>query len=566
MATTDSRDADPRGLTSTHSDTAELRDAARRERVDTLNAEAESIRRIDHDRLRALCEQSFELACQCDIHGNQYEHGMAVALTLLAHRNSVIGESGAALSRAYQALALLDAETPSSLLADLYISIGWAHYASGDYVDALRDLMVANRMAETVGDRYLQALAMDRIANVYESTGHAPTAMEMQTIALGIFRDLGDSMGEALLLNNMAYTYLTLERYEAALESARATLAYAEVNGPIFLHMGVLDTLADVYLATGELDEAAEHSTRGLKIARTNVSEVDEADALLTLGRIRLQQGRIDDARETTMAALTINEKHRRSVEEYLCHELLADIEEQRGDIAAALVHLRRFHDLEREKVNEQTASRIASMRVEHQVESARKDAEIHRLRSIALEQEVEERRIAQATLQAQASLDPLTGLYNRGHVSVLAEDYGSALRRGLPVSIILADVDHFKEVNDTFGHLAGDRALIEIARLLRENARASDTPCRYGGDEFLVVLEGMPTDQVIASAERIRKAVSAHGVKHHSLTIPLTVSIGVATAEPGSGVSLAYLIERADRALYRSKHAGRNCVTAAGM
>ena len=218
---------------------------------------------------------------------------------------------------------------------------------------------------------------------------------------------------------------------------------------------------------------------------------------------------------------------------------------------------------MERAKVNEQTTSRITSMRVEHQVDSARKDAEIHRLRSLALEREVEERRIAQATLEAQASLDPLTGLYNRGHVSLLADEFESALLQGHPVSLLLCDVDHFKGVNDTFGHLAGDHALEEIARQLRDNARTSDTPCRYGGDEFLVLLVGTRAEQAFATAERMRAAISGAQLSHNGVSIPVTVSLGVATAEPDSELTLPDLIEQADRALYRAKNAGRDCIVA---
>ena len=224
---------------------------------------------------------------------------------------------------------------------------------------------------------------------------------------------------------------------------------------------------------------------------------------------IALERERYDEALAAAEGSLAIAEKRGRSIEEFTCHELLSRIQEKRGDTAAALAHHRTYHELERVRVNEETATRLANLQVKHEVATARKDAEIHRLRSLALQQEVEQQRIAQTQLEAQASLDPLTGLFNRRHVSVLAEDLDRELVQGRQASVILFDIDRFKEINDTHGHFAGDRALVAIARLLRENARDSDTPVRYGGDEFLVLLSGTGTEKARDMAERLRLAIA---------------------------------------------------------
>ncbi len=108
-----------------------------RRQVDALVAEANSIRRLDYDRLTSLAEEAFELASQPDDAGNQYRFGMASALALLAHLSSVRGDSEAALQQTSQALALLDSHEPSAVLGDLYLTMAWTHYQTGDYVDAL---------------------------------------------------------------------------------------------------------------------------------------------------------------------------------------------------------------------------------------------------------------------------------------------------------------------------------------------------------------------------------------------------------------------------------------------
>lgn len=534
-----------------------------RAHIDDLIAEATRIKRLDYDRLKTLAEEAYELALQPDADGDQYRFGMASALSLLAHLSGVRGESETALQQASQALALLDPREPSSVLGDLYLTMGWAHYQIGSYVDSLNDLTSAQRIAERIDDPSLTAYVMDRIANVYHATERASLALDLQQRALAIHRELGDATGEAIVLNNITYTYLDLGRYDDALGTVHGALHWAENEERLYLLMGILDTVAEVYRRRGDLETAAEYSARGHELASENRSEPDRGDALLTMARIALERERYDEALEAAEGSLAIAEKHGRSIEEFTCHELLSRIQEKRGDTANALAHHRRYHELERIRVNEETATRLASLQVEHEVGTARKDAEIHRLRSLALQREVEQRRIAQAQLEAQASLDPWTGLYNRRHLSVLAEDLERDLAQGRQASVILLDLDRFKEINDTYGHFAGDRALVAIARLLRDNARDSDTPLRYGGDEFLLLLGGTGTEKASIIAERLRLAIASQPIEYRGVVIPLTVSLGVTSVGPGEPIALLSLVERADRALYAAKRAGRNCVVA---
>lgn len=529
--------------------------------VDQLIAEATRIMRVDHERLKELAEQAFELACQPDSEGNQYRFGMASAVALLAHLSSVHGESDTAMQQASQALALLDSHEPSATLGNLYLTMGWAYYQMGDFVNAIDVLESAQHVAEQIDDRSLTAYVMDRIANVYHSTDRAMFALGMQERVLAIHRELGDRTGEAIVLNNMTYTYLDLNRYDEALKAALASLNWAEEEECTYLLMGVLDTLAEVYRRKGDLDIAAEYSARDHELARLHHSAPDRGDALFTMALIALERERYDEALEAATESLAIAEQHNRAVEEFNCHELLSTIQEKRGDIPGALSHCRRHHELERTRVNEETDRRLASLQVKHEVDTARKDAEIHRLRSLALEREVEQGRIMQTQLEAQASLDSLTGLFNRRHISALAQDLSRELAQGRQASVILFDLDHFKEINDSYGHFAGDCALVEIAKLLRDNARDSDTPVRYGGDEFMVLLSGTGPEKSGVIAERIRSAVATRPIVYRSVEIPLTISVGVASAHPGAPIELLELIERADRALYSAKRAGRNCI-----
>jgi diguanylate cyclase (GGDEF)-like protein len=171
----------------------------------------------------------------------------------------------------------------------------------------------------------------------------------------------------------------------------------------------------------------------------------------------------------------------------------------------------------------------------------------------------------ANAQLQLLSSTDRLTGLYNRGHWEAsLKAAYARHQRYGNALSLVMLDIDHFKRVNDTYGHQAGDKVIEQVARLLHEHVRESDVVGRYGGEEFGVVLSDTDSAGGQIFAERLRKAVEASLVQYNGQDIRFTVSLGVADlSQPAN--DHAELIARADQALYTSKKTGRNRVTVYG-
>ncbi len=179
---------------------------------------------------------------------------------------------------------------------------------------------------------------------------------------------------------------------------------------------------------------------------------------------------------------------------------------------------------------------------------------------NIVLEFQKAELEAMNAELEARATTDGLTGLRNhRAFQERLSSEVTLAERHAAPLSLVLIDVDHFKQYNDAFGHPAGDAVLRQMARLMEREARASDLAARYGGEEFVLVLPRTDGAGAAAIAERLRGAVEADAWPRH----PVTISLGVATL--GLGQDDHGLIARADEALYASKAAGRNRVTLAG-
>jgi diguanylate cyclase (GGDEF)-like protein/PAS domain S-box-containing protein len=193
----------------------------------------------------------------------------------------------------------------------------------------------------------------------------------------------------------------------------------------------------------------------------------------------------------------------------------------------------------------------------------------------VTVGRDITERKIAETALQKAteqlerlALHDPLTGLANRRKFAERFEyDMARATRARTPLSLLMVDIDHFKEINDQRGHLAGDACLKALAVLLAESVRAVDLVARFGGEEFVVLLPEMSAEQSLVAAERIRSLVEAHSAEiSEGAPVAVTVSIGAATST-GVALSLEKLLERADEAVYRAKRAGRNraCAWVAG-
>jgi diguanylate cyclase (GGDEF)-like protein len=164
--------------------------------------------------------------------------------------------------------------------------------------------------------------------------------------------------------------------------------------------------------------------------------------------------------------------------------------------------------------------------------------------------------------LQRLSQQDGLTGLYNRRYFdSQLNSEWRRLRRQGSPLALLMLDIDYFKSYNDRLGHLAGDDALRQVAEALHTSLqREGDSACRYGGEEFAIILADTGLEGGMHVASRVQQRLEALNLAHPASPLGrLTLSIGLAVAEPGSGESPDQLAAHCDQALYRAKHEGRN-------
>ena len=179
------------------------------------------------------------------------------------------------------------------------------------------------------------------------------------------------------------------------------------------------------------------------------------------------------------------------------------------------------------------------------------------------LQRQLAEIHVLKEQLHDQANRDSLTGLFNRRYLqATLERELARCRRNGTPMTLMMLDIDHFKSINDRYGHVAGDEVLRQMGEVLKNGARQEDVPCRFGGEEFVLLLPDMPLEVAFARAEILRATFAEVSVPSPRGEVRTTVSIGVATF-PRNGNTVDELTHSADLALYAAKRHGRNGVRA---
>ena len=310
-------------------------------------------------------------------------------------------------------------------------------------------------------------------------------------------------------------------------------LAFVLANrGELLVHLGrIAEARIDIETATrvsGDGGFDAQSWRIGCTLGELHLSEGDPAGAWLHL-QAALQAAAAADARSTRLRL----------------HHALWRAARALGQPQLALDHLEQYQQLERARMLSQLQGRSQLFVTTVEAEQVRLEARLAGERA--------------ARAEVSARVDQLTGLGNRRELDLSWAPLAQRVQQqGLPLALAMLDLDHFKQVNDRFGHAVGDHVLVALAKLLRDNTRDDDLIIRTGGEEFLLVLPEVGPVRALEACERLRHCVAAHGWELLTPGLQVSISIGVAAAPP---YDLRTLIERADAALYAAKHDGRNRV-----
>uniref|UniRef100_UPI00097C5224 GGDEF domain-containing protein n=1 Tax=Pelomonas sp. KK5 TaxID=1855730 RepID=UPI00097C5224 len=515
----------------------------------------------------------------------------ARALALLAHHYPRLGKLHASVRCASEALAICETHgVDEAIKADAMSALAYSYAQFLMGRDALEWSLRALAAARAAGNAISEAWALNRVGVAYSSLDNQRQACDTSAQALAIAKGLpGAHELSFSCLNNLAYCWINRvremrraaaglmpaapapdmsEAIEQALAlSEQATLVARESGSPFQVAVAV-SNLVEAMLHAGRFEQAEPLLAEFESLSQRNGYLSLELQAAAQRALVRMQHGRFEEA---------VARLHELLVREYdgglppklrriLIHALY-EAHKACGQYREALGYLEQHVELERQIARDTQTLQNEVVQIRQEVDQAHARAEIalldaqrERERARHLESEQQHLRAQAMALDRAAHEDVLTGLHNRRHAEyalpLLVE---GARQGGAPICMAMLDVDHFKQVNDGFGHGVGDAVLHQIAALLRKRMRGADLVARMGGEEFLVVMVGTPLAQAGAICERLREAVAAHDWAAIAPGLAVRISVGLAGDTPTE--EARSLLERADAALYVAKRGGRNQV-----
>ena len=570
--------------------------------VDALNAEAYALRMSD-------TAQALHLAQQAHAHALAIDHprGLAYALLRWSLCEFILGkpvaELQARLDRAHSLLEVLgeiDGHLDALNLQALILA------RQGSYEQSLLMHQRGLELARHHGEHEAEARSLNNMAGIHLALGHLPEAMELLQRSLERAEHAGSLADQAYALGQLGQVLQGIGEMELAAEHLQRSLRCARQTQDLARQATSALDLGNLLSKLGQYAEARLHLDEALTLSRRTGNVNDLGQALLGLGQSCLAQGEANAAlaafEEARPLAQSVGDtpslcsielglaelwrarneapQAQGALERALghatngrltalasqAHLALSELAEQRADHALALQHYKAHHSCEQRLLGEHSQQRLRGLFVRQQAQTLSQEL-------LAARQADQEKQALLTQLSAQADLlrqlsheDALTGLANRRWLDLLLEqEFERAARFRHPLSLAMLDLDHFKAVNDRFGHAVGDAVLRQVGRLLRDHCRRADVVARYGGEEFTLLLVETTLPLASQLCDKLRQQIESFNWRSlHPDLLGITVSMGLAgNAEAHAPEALCAL---ADERLYQAKGEGRNCVRPTGL
>jgi diguanylate cyclase (GGDEF)-like protein len=442
-------------------------------------------------------------------------------------------------------------------------------FFTGSYTEALRHAEIAAVLADQTEDLDLRISVRRGTCMVLGSIG-VPNLGERIEQLLELTLASGNRWEEAISRNDLAvYFQESGDLCAAEREIKRALDVALSIDSQNRFALGVIhSTRADIGLLAGRPEQALADAERAIAL----LTEGGDPNPYVLAATVRAEVGAgmalgaFDDARrsgEDVLAWLGDRLPHTRS----LILSTLASALRDAGRVEEAYDALARAAELERQAFRELAQLQLRLERATLETTAARRESDALAVKNrelshahAELEHRASELEQLQAQLRDQAERDPLTGLHNRRYLAHELERL-TEHEIPVPVSVAILDLDHFKSINDRFGHATGDNVLVRVAGLLCDTLRASDIVVRSGGEEFVIVMPMTDAPAATACCRRIHKAINEERWGQLADGLTVTASVGVASTDDLR--SLETLVNLADRRLYEAKDAGRDRIVA---
>lgn len=469
-----------------------------------------------------------------------------------------------AVRHALQLISLADALNDNELRSVAHSEIGELYRSMGMFDRAVRHLRESLRHASSTDSRQL-ALPFLRLGLAYHATGESAEGLLRLERARNLFLAHNHPGLAAQALLGEARALIGLSRAQEALqrlESAENLILKTEDRQRL---TAVHRAMAAAYAALGEEEQVAESLSLAAALHDQGIDSQSEGQTNLDLATFNFEQGRNEAALARLRTAL-----HRFRESDDLngmarVLRLMAAVHEAMDDTTAALGALKEHLQL-RQKLEAREGDRRSAVRIMQLEQSLAHEHSSARRTHQALLEANRRLREQSAQLDLMSRTDYLTGLFNRRHLTQLLERELQSGSAGMPVTLLLLDIDEFKQVNDTYGHLAGDQVLRQVADLLKEHAADdSRVAARWGGEEFAIALFGGGLFDGEQLAQRLRQQIASESWAGVAPGLSISISVGIATVSELTGRSVRQLINLADGRLLDAKEQGRDQVISGG-
>lgn len=472
--------------------------------------------------------------------------------------------------------------------------LGDLHYHMNSLDRSMEYYLDARKVFQTLADETDSAPArlhvghlMATTGNVLKETGDLKDALDYYRKSYSIYLKEGFSRGLPGVLHNMGIVLQREGLHQDALEAYENAADAAGKSGDTYLESIAFNNIGSIFMETGDLDSAENYFHRALSLAEKQGRKKGTLSVLLNLIELKriknlwAEAGELCDSAES-MALLMADNASLAAI-----MKSRAMIYRAGSDYRKAFETYRSYHELKEQVLSEKRTRHIHMLRLHHETEA--REAEIEGLKKESILQRAmttvagaglaltaislffayrnirfrkklnNELAEAYSNVEKLSRTDPLTGLANRREmIERLTGEKARFHRNSGAYSVIMADIDHFKSINDRFGHAFGDMVLKKIAGIMTGALRRQDLAGRWGGEEFLLLLPDTGLEAAEKVAVKIRNALASLNLRCRSCSVPVRMTFGVAMGGPES---IDQTVRNADEALYRGKSMGRNMV-----
>ena len=513
--------------------------------IDDLNNRAWPKRDANPKETRSLADEAKKLA-----KASGYKLGLGRSLTVSSFLYYRTGQLAKGLDEALSALEILEGAKDLPWLPRLYNNLGLLFNNLGDRPQAMSWLLKQLELSQRIGDRQQEATAIHDMGYV---TSNPEQRRELFYKARDLFYEVGDGWGVVLACTYLAEGYTDEGNFQEALHLIDEAKTIDNHEGEAIEKSYLGQALGRIYSEQGNYEVALKHLFATLEGFEQGMGDINLKPSIhLHIGMIYQKKGYSHKAFFHFQNGLHIAQEIDSCVVSYTAHKTLSNYYKGLGDFAKALEHFETFYSLKDTVFNMESEQKMQAMEVLYRTETTKQEIALQHRKNAELQENIETLKTQNSKVKALSNSDPLTGLYNRRYLS----EYLEGLESEQLMSIVILDIDYFKKINDTYTHFVGDEVLRNMGKLLTAFLRSTDFAARFGGEEFIIILNNITLEQSLKVCERLQQRLATHTWSETHPDLKVTVSMGLVS---GLAQDHQTMLIDADKKLYEAKNNGRN-------